>query len=609
MTEKYVVKFVWLYMSAVAMLIVSSCSDSGNRFGDFPCKLRGDGNWSLISTDGDVSMENEMKHRPTLSTCGRFWAQNSHGYWELFDVKEPTRQIGDREYRYVTHFYDDKALVAERDKPVTVIDRDGNIVHDFEKIGSETPSRFINIADGMAVWSVDTLHGVVSFDGEEVIPAKYAYICTPACGRIVAHDSKFAAFLESNPDTVPESVATVFDYKGDKIFTVSSRKYGRIAGRFMDGYLPVGKVEDGEDCWGLLDESGELVVKPSEKNRAIEDVMSGHYIFKNGEGKCGVRSISDNSLVLKARYESARFLDGEHLVVSLKDEANSGEIYYSIIGLDGEKVIGRKFLNVSPFFSGCLFVQTADRRWELIDLNGDILGEHPALEDVFFITEQPSPMVESDYIDIDRMIKAVKMTDDGADGLTFRSTVRQALERQARYYSYTNKPVAANYSYTDEVNIFPTVEGESVALTVKFPSNLSHQTYRQERVIDYVWGNYYWYHTDNIPAGYVFTSEHPVSFSVTFNNYGKLRGKLRQLYGALVKYFKQYGAVADSNTGATVIDLSGGRSAVITLESNSVKVTWGELSFSEKAIYSYDGNRESLAGIFYEEVNYEESEY
>lgn len=586
-------------VSFLVLALFSSCSKSSDTYEAFPCKVKGNDDWGLVKPDGKVLVAGEFSHRPSPVSCGRFWCQNAKGYWELYKADEHPSTVNDKEYRYVTNFYNGHAIVAERDQPVTIIDVDGNEVASLAKIGSLQPNQFNDFNDGLAVFSADTVQGVVDFNGEIVIPAKYYSVNKPSDGRIIALDSRSMAFsMWEDIDSLEESVATVFDYKGEKLFTISSKKYNRIGDGFINGYLPVGIHEGEKDSWGLMNAMGEIVVRPDASNCMISDVAGSHYIYSDDSYKYGLKSI-ETGTVIKAKYSGAFFLGENHIAVNEAEEGDDPE--WLILNLDGTKAVAKKFMDVSPLFGDHVFVQVRDDRWQVIKLDGEMDADQDQFSKIEYMSLNPCYFVTSDHIDLDALIERVGMNANTMDSITFQSSVRTVLERQARYYSSTNKPVAANYSYTDEVNLFPTIEGEMVSETVTFPSKLSHQTYRQEKVIDYVWGNYYWYHMNKVPTGYVFTSKSPSKFTVTFNNYGKLRGKLHTLYSSLVKKFLAYGTEDNSNSGATLIDLGNGKSAVIALESNSVKVMWGNLSASEKSIFSYDGNKEDMKVSFAED--------
>lgn len=590
------------FFAVLLLFAAEGCSDSGDSFRGFPCRLKGGEKWSLISMKGEVIAAECSVHRPTPLSCGRFWAQNDNGYWQLYSVESPEKPLIEKEYRYVSNFYDNRALVAERDKPVSVIDREGEVTLELDQIEGKIPGKFINIADGMAVYTVDSLQGVVSFDGRQVLPAEYHAVNMPSCGRIIVSDRNHAAFYASAPSGAPESVAIVFDYSGRECFRISSRVYGRMAESFTAGFLPVAIVAGEKESWGLLDERGRQAVAPDSINRAITDIAGNNYVFMNDGGLFGVRSLIDGSVVLEPRFASARFLDDDHIAVSEGDSTAGGNERYSIIDLKGERTVKRTFLALSPLFSGHLFACIEEGRWVIMDPEGEMRSDLPEIEEAFYSTEEPSSFLTSDYIDIGRLVRGTGMSPVGTFGMTFGSSAKELLGRQAEELDFIAPPMAANYGNTDEINFFPTVEGEMVAVTVTFPAALSHPVFTPGRIIDYLWGAFPKANGSGTLTEYEFTDETPSRFTVIFNNYGKLRGKLRRLYGALTEHFSAFGKVAASNSGATLIDLGSGRYALVAIEDNSVKAVWGLLPEADRSLHPYEGNQEKLKVIFAEQT-------
>ncbi|MCM1348539.1 MAG: hypothetical protein NC338_03935 [Firmicutes bacterium] len=556
-----------------------------------------------------------MKHRPTLAAEGRFWSQNDNGYWELYKLDKEYSKASDKEYRYVTNFTGGKAMVAERDCPVTVINTDGKVLATLDSVGGKPVDFFSNINDGLAVFNVDTLQGVTDYSGRQIVPAKYFFIGMPKCERILAFDHFGEVFFaDSGPESENasgekvSSTVSVYDYSGNKVFNINSSKYHRVATEFTGGYLPVGIVQGEDIYWGLVNTEGELVLKPNSAVRYIQEVRGNNFIYVDSEGNTGVKAL-DGTTVLKPRNGDVRFLNDELLAVSTYSESDVDGPQWNIVDLSGSKMTPKKYWDVSPVFGKYLFVQTDNTQWTVLEAaSGEIPDDAPKYTSVYFSFAEPNDVLKSDHINLTELIEGVRMTPFSVGNVTFQSSVESVLKAQARYFSYSNQPQPENYSSTDEVSIFPTIAGELICETITFPTTLSHQTYREEEVIDGYYGWFYSYHIDRIPTGFAFTSEKPAKFQVLFNNYGKLRGKLRPLFNDLVKHFSQFGSVEDNNGSATVINLGDGHQAIVALEPNSVKVLWGNLSFSDTMLSPYAGNSEELKSSFAEDDEAEEPE-
>ena len=106
---------------------------------------------------------------------------------------------------------------------------------------------------------------------------------------------------------------------------------------------------------------------------------------------------------------------------------------------------------------------------------------------------------------------------------------------------------------------------------------LTKKTYRTKRIIDYVIGDWYWYHDKKIPTGYVYNKVSMRNFKMTFDNDGKLHGKLSDVLLALKGKFKSMGKIVKENNGAFVVTTKAGHTAFAYLEEKKVVLLFGNL--------------------------------
>lgn len=583
-----------LLILAIAAIGTTSCNNSGElKIESVPFQSKEDGDWGLVNSKGKELEGAEFKNVPTVVTEGRYWVKNNKGYWELYST-DKNQPIVDNEYRYVTIFRKGKALVAKRDENVTVIDKKGEVVADFSKIGSYKPDQFSGFNGELAVFSVNEKVGVCDIKGEVVLKPIYSMIAEPQCGKIVATDSiafNSMVALDSVSEG-PKGNVVVFDYTGNELIKLPRKKYSMTGERFYDDYIAVAKERKDEDAeegmmnWGIVNVKGEEVVKPSKKYSYISEIKEDMFIYYDGE-HWGVQKF-DGTKVLPAKYFSITFQ--EDYIVAQKSNTDAEEYDFEemeaqLFDLKGESVLKKKYHDLRVM-GKCIFAQAEQDKWDVLDLKGEKIEDAPRIYSIRF-DEVGDFYVSTDKIDISAFVKNLDFTSGSMDGLTFSSSVQQALKRQSEYYSFNNTPKAADYNYTDEVNIYRRVDGCGVSETIKYPQKLSHQTYRDERVIDFWIGWTYYYHINKIPTGYTFTASKPQWFSMTFDNYGILRGKLKTLYKALCERFKEMGSEEDHSSSATCFKLNDGRYAIVYLEPHNVTAKWGSLSSSERSVYQY----------------------
>lgn len=602
--------FISLVSAIFCSALFTSCNNDKLNIEALPFQSKEGGQWKMVRTDGKEIEDAEYKNTPSLMSDGRYWVRNNKGYYELYSDKSST-PIVDDEYRYVTLFRNGKALVAKRDEDVTVINKKGEVIADFSKIGKYVPDQFSGFNGELAVFSYKDKNGVCNMKGEVVLKPIYSMIAEPADGKIVALDSiSFNSMMEG--DSVPKGYAYVYNYKGDELLKISRKKYQYIDNRFYGDYISVGRNsgEKGEydqdlTMYGIINSKGEEVVKLNKKYQIIGEISGDNFAYYDGKF-WGVQSVKGEK-ILPAKYASIT-LSGDFIIASKlagdPDEMQDWDVEdmeTRLYDKKGEPVISKKYLQMQ-IFGRYIFAQSEIDRWVILNLKGEQVKDMPKIYSLMG-WDNLEAFVSTDKIDIDKFVKDLDFNATSMDGLTFSSSVQNVLKRQADYYSSTNTPKAADYNYTSEVSIYRRIDGANVTETIKFPTTLSHQNYRNEEVIDFWIGYTYYYHINKIPTGYTFTTSTPQSFSISFDNYGIMRGKLKTLYKALCKRFSEYGTEQEHNGAATLYSLPGGKYAVVALEPHNVVATWGQLTSDQKQLYKYYGNKEDLS-----EYNSTESE-
>lgn len=571
-----------------------------------------DGKYGLMSPDGKVLVSEEFKYIPTVATCGRFWAMNKDGYYELYKTGSEPERVGG-EYRYVSPFYEGRAIVAERDKHISIVDKSGETVVPLEKIGKYRPDYITGMREGHAIFAVDTLQGVINYKGEMIVKPNYYAISPMYDGMVVAVDRNYAMCSDAGGKVskFPKGYLTVINDHGEKVLKISSRKYAQCARRVYGDYLPVAEAKDTVLSWGVINMRGEVIVKPSRSNAGITDMQGENFVYMNEDGLYGVKNIRGEKIV-EPKYEHLQFV-GENLLVANmyipegEDvDMNSG-LYFGdgkYISISGEKFPGKRFSVASVFIpTACKYALVADEndKWMVINNKGEKMEDAPRIK--WASLNFGDQLIMSDYIDINLFLGNVGFSAGGVDSLTFNSGVKDVLNRQARHFSSVNTSKPADLLNTTQVSIFRTVDGQNVSETVYFPSALSRRTYKTETVYDYdyyynSWGNYwdtYWYsYNRQVPAGFEFSNVTPSKFEMSFDNYGVLRGKLKQLYSKLSREFKQMGDVIDENNAAVLVRLANGSEAVVYLEGHNVVARWGTLSQSDKDIAVHAGAKETI---------------
>lgn len=226
------------------------------------------------------------------------------------------------------------------------------------------------------------------------------------------------------------------------------------------------------------------------------------------------------------------------------------------------------------------WVKSSDKIYSLIDKD---CKRVEGLPDVVNIgTYEGESYIESDYVDLDKLVAAFNIKDNGVMGFDTKSSPKDVVKKAVEQgIASGDKEHPADtpywYDYTSDIMLLKDVNGVRGFVFFRFSGNLSRQTYRTQRVIDYSFGDYYWYHDNKIPVGYVWNKVKPISFFVTIDNGGKMHGKLRNLFTTFANKFKGMGTIAKQNNGAIVFSLKNDMRAFLTMKKDRVSILWGDI--------------------------------
>lgn len=363
----------------LACLALSSCSQEKSADFEYVPYKSGSGMWGMLSTDGKVLFEHEFESGPTAVRDGRFFVSNSNLEWEMYTASEHPQKVGS-EYRYATAFRNGRALVAEVDKPITIIDVDGNVVKKLDKIeGKEVAEVEPFSSGGYAVFkTVDSLYGIIDGDGDCVLKPVYVELQPVGEGVFMAYDKKTAEALSKGKldlaiPLVSESGKVLSEFS---LKTLSKYKH---VGDVLDGKIPVAVRGDGGIAWGIVDLDGNEIVKPSVKIERIGQIKGDLFTFER-DRKWGIMNMEGETLV-RAKYND--------------------------IELDVDNMIWVQFGN-----------GYADEAWKLIDMYDNQIGED-SYEDVWLFSELDGKhaivqMSDKEFVFLDKNGKPldVKLPDD-----------------------------------------------------------------------------------------------------------------------------------------------------------------------------------------------------
>ena len=565
--------------SVIAIVLLTACSKTTEPEVQYiPFQESDNSLWGMISPTGEVLFNEEFKEKPTVVRDNRFMVRNADGLWEIYTAEAKPQKIGS-EYAFASMYQNGIALVAEKNKAVSLIDCDGKVIKSLDKVDGKAVELVRRFSEGYAVYKSDKYLGVINEKGEKVIDAKYLTLNDCSDGKFIGLNRKYED--EAKKDSSNNLSFDVLDTSGKVVLSLSMAKYKDFGSFFQNGLLDVYIEAKNEKCGGIINEQGEVVIKPTAKIKKVGQIRGKYFTYNNGDG-WGLMNLEGESVV-RAKYDLLYFASDDMMIAMTKKDGGSN--VYKVIDFEDNQIGPDTYDDAYPFYlinNKHAVVKISSSLYSIIDTDGKQIEKLPDMVHVGF--SEGDQVVEIDYVDMKALIDALHITEDGVDSLTFKSTPEQV----AHYYSKLDccwrgdkeYKAADPYWYTFEENLhmWKDINGVMPDIFVNFSGNMSKRTYKTKRVIDYTFGDYYWYHDDKIPTGYIFTNANIKSFLVKFDNNKKLRNKLHLVFKEVSTRFKNMGTVEKENNGAVVVTLKNNMRALVAFEKDNVSVLWGNIA-------------------------------
>lgn len=564
-----------LFLIAVLGTILVSCEKKGNIGVEYvPYQETEKGQWCMISPAGEVLFSEEFKNEPTVVKDGLFMVKNDKDLWEIYTAEAKPKKVGG-EYLYATCFEDGIALVAEQNGYVTIINKEGKEVKVLDKIGNKIVDEVGAFREGFALYKTGDFIGAINREGKEIIKPDYVALNPCHDGKFIGVNMKYEKEFSKKDGKFSYDI---IDTNGKLLFSISNEKYSKIGSFFVDGLLPIAIKQDGEECWGIINDKNEVIVKPTSKIKNILDISGKKFIYSNGEG-VGLMNIDGENLI-RAKYEMLSFEESNRMFAITEKTQKSFDYKCKLIDEEDNKIGDEEFSYYYSFknFDGKhAFVKVSDKMWSIIDIDGKQLQKLPDMVNIGTSTGDTS--IKNDHMDFDELFKEMKLGLNSVDGLTLHKTsakeAAKIKEDNSTEAGHSEHPVSDPYWY-DMTNILAykkTFNKVGTEIMIGFPDYISRKTYRTQNE-DY---GYFTYRRE-VFSGYEFNNVVADRLGMEFSDSGILKGKSKLLLNAIKEHLKKLGGKLEkSNDNAAVFTLGEDNRAFIYIEDNKVYLLWGNL--------------------------------
>ena len=563
-----------------ASLIFTACSKTSNECVEYiPFQESENELWGMIAPNGEVLFSEEFEETPTVARNGRFFIRTNNGTWEMYTAEKKPQPIG-KEYAHISGFHNGVAIVAEKGKPVSIIDTEGNTIKVLDSIAGKKVYGVRPFKNNYAVFlTTDSLMGAVNRNGNCIIKPEYILLCDCNDGKFIGIHSKYKNKNEN------EFIFSVVNTTGETILELSRDKYKHTGiNHFSHGMLAVCVKKDDQEMWGIINDMGEYVVEPDSRFKEIGTISEKSFTYSNGT-RWGLMGLDGKTMI---RPKSKGLIhDQDNLLLAAIETDSTYEYEFTYIDNKDNPIEKKKYKWASRFsrLDGIHSIVNIDDYFSIINKNGEEIEGLPNIVNIE-ISEGEEDLIESDFLDLDNFISELDISPDGLMGLTFKSTLQDVfnllVERDFRTY-INDKPMDGPldnpewYINQDYIEFRRKVIGNiGISTHINFTGNLSKKIYRTKRELNYdYWGGYYYYSDNKIPAGYTWCDVSLTSFTLYINNTGVMHGKLNALFSRLSDKFKTFGTVIEEYEYFIRLKLNN-TSAVIVQKGDFVMISWGK---------------------------------
>lgn len=372
-------KLLFSVLTVAALL--TSCSSGVNTEILYPFQEEENGRWGLISSEGNIVIEDEFNESPTLSYDGVFFALAKDGVY-LYSAKSKPEQIAGP-FIDALPFQGNVTPVVKKDKPISFINKNGEIIFTLDKYKNQAIISVGNYSEGAFIFTTEkNLKGAVDETGKIIIQPNYVELGPCKNGVFVA--------TKQAQENIKENQTVLFlNNQGQKIYSFTKDKYSDNDNYFTNGHLRVTISSNNgqEDSKvGLINTKGEWILKATNKIHKIGEYFGDKFTYTDGTA-WGIMSINGENIV-RPKYESIKVLNDNRFVV----EKNR------VVNIDGETIIeADEYKEFSVLADAKFIANESSNSWVFVDNEGKVKNKQKSYYKIIASVDE-NACVESNII-------------------------------------------------------------------------------------------------------------------------------------------------------------------------------------------------------------------
>ncbi|MGM9811425.1 MAG: WG repeat-containing protein [Muribaculaceae bacterium] len=555
-----------LSLFSTLFFLLSLMASCGGEETYIPFQSSDHGKWGMLNSDGDIIFESEFDNCPTIPLNDRFFVKNGDGLLEIYTLDKKPKLVSDG-YMSVAPFVNDVTVAVKPGENVSIIDKNGKVVKVLDKIANHN-IKAVNMFYGeLAVFTIEKndkyYFGCINTNGDVVIEPKYAYLCNSNSGYLVAISDQEYRLKD-------KYVWSIIKANGKEVFSSNSKEYRifddeDLSLALEQNVIPV--IKNGN--LGLLSINGKELIKPTSKIDAFTEFTDDRIIYRNG-GEYGIMSY-DGEIVVRPKYQDLIYAN-DGLFWAAQDD--SEKIY--LLDKNGEKVNEDSAIKkATPFYGDYALVNLEENEWvfynhDLKELKQKNAPDISNIEAPYYgrnaYKSYGSDWIESDFVDLGRVVSSLKITSRGLYGWTLDMLPQQAAnalaEKSPMIFDGTPDDLTDRYrlSYND------IIEKLRINYEIKYS-----QIYNTEYTYSYVDSYSYYGRRMDYVEKRTWATDTPESIVAEIGSL-KSAEQSKRLIQIIIDELKTKGKMYRSNVTAALVNLGNKASAITFVEQDKNKV-------------------------------------
>lgn len=366
--RKYI---LFLAVMVIISFLLSACSNKKGNTGitHFAYQETENGNWGIISVDGEVVVPPMFHDMPTPVTDGMFFVPTQDNMYELHNIKTPEKVIGSG-YAKISSFSEGRAFVVQNGSNIVCIDKNGDVLYELPNdITTALPFCYGRALIGKMDENIAApVYGFIDKEGEIVIPCDFS-MATSFSGRYavaVKQNAQYLSILDRNGIIVDNINGDTEDETLNVIANTLSI-WGRI--EIETDIVPYVVNSN----FGLKKIKGNIILPPSPKYKIISFSNRGYCVYQTENGYGIMKETGEEIVADKFSYIGACNENGSGcFVASINDNASITD-KWGIFSMNEKTLCEPIYDLILGIVNSNNFIAVKNGDYFLIKKNGKIL--------------------------------------------------------------------------------------------------------------------------------------------------------------------------------------------------------------------------------------------